>query len=139
VEEVDLGKRMAKPTSVRPVRFALESDNSNLLAPPREWSSATVSPTGNNRSLDLAPDGKHFVVFPPSTATSGDGKSTVHVTVLLDFFDELKSEGAGKITPHQMFCSGRGGQRTGSKLGPLNHAATSNSSWKSRRVCTGVR
>jgi RNA-directed DNA polymerase len=33
-----------------------------------------------------------------------------------------------------LFCSGRGGQRSGSKLDPLNHAATCNSRWKSRRA-----
>jgi hypothetical protein len=39
----------------------------------------------------------------------------------------------GKLTQrgidaaHSLFCSGRGGQRTGSKLNTLNHAATSNS------------
>jgi serine/threonine-protein kinase len=57
---------------------------------PREWSSAAVQYNSISMPLDLAPDGKRFVVFPATTATSSDGKSTVHVTVLENFFDELK-------------------------------------------------
>jgi hypothetical protein len=44
---------------------------------------------GNNWPLDLAPDGKRFVVYPPDTA-NGAEKTSVHVTVLQNFFDELK-------------------------------------------------
>jgi serine/threonine-protein kinase len=59
--------------------------DSFVVEKPREWSPAAVQYTGNTTALDLTPDGKHFVVFPTATATSG-----VHVTVLLNFFDELK-------------------------------------------------
>jgi hypothetical protein len=37
----------------------------------------------------LAPDGKHFAVFPLPEATAED-KGAVHVTFLLNFFDELR-------------------------------------------------
>ena len=40
-------------------------------------------------SMDLAPDGKRFAVFPRPEATGGQ-KGSVHVTVLLNFFDELR-------------------------------------------------
>jgi serine/threonine-protein kinase len=62
--------------------------DSFLAERPREWSPAAVPYTSNNMPLDLAPDGKRFVVHP--SATTSSGKSTVHVTVLENFFDELK-------------------------------------------------
>jgi serine/threonine-protein kinase len=40
-------------------------------------------------NLDLAPDGKRFAVLTAPEATSG-GISSVHVTMLLNFFDEVK-------------------------------------------------
>jgi hypothetical protein len=40
-------------------------------------------------NLDLAPDGKRFAVFPrPDTGDANKG--SVHVTVLMNFFDELR-------------------------------------------------
>jgi serine/threonine-protein kinase len=56
---------------------------------PREWSPAPIMLTGSYNPLDLAPDGRRFVVYPGSSAESGGARS-VHVTVLLNFFDELK-------------------------------------------------
>jgi hypothetical protein len=41
------------------------------------------------RTIDLAPDGKRFVVSPSPEATGGQ-KGSVHVTVLLNFLDELR-------------------------------------------------
>jgi hypothetical protein len=48
-----------------------------------------VEPNALNWNLDLAPDGKRFVVAPKPEAT-GRRKGSVHVTVLLNFFDELR-------------------------------------------------
>ena len=42
----------------------------------------------NSAPLDLAPDGKRFVVF--LAPESPGGRSNLHVTFLLNFFDELK-------------------------------------------------
>ena len=42
------------------------------------------------RNLDLAPDGKRFVVIPLPDPSAGEAKRPVHVTFLLNFFDELK-------------------------------------------------
>jgi serine/threonine-protein kinase len=57
---------------------------------PREWSSTFIQMTAGIPPLDLAPDGRRFVISPGSIGAAGDAKSTVHVTVLLNFFDELK-------------------------------------------------
>jgi hypothetical protein len=40
-------------------------------------------------NLDLAPDGKRFAVTLPDTPAGGE-KGTVHVTVLENFFDEVR-------------------------------------------------
>jgi serine/threonine-protein kinase len=55
---------------------------------PRPWSDRQIFYTGTS-NLDLAPGGKRFAVFStPETAPSEKG--SVHVTMLLNFFDELK-------------------------------------------------
>jgi Tol biopolymer transport system component/predicted Ser/Thr protein kinase len=55
---------------------------------PRVWSDRHIFYTGT-LNLDLAPDGKRFAVFNiPEAATAEKG--SVHVTMLLNFFDELK-------------------------------------------------
>jgi Tol biopolymer transport system component/predicted Ser/Thr protein kinase len=57
---------------------------------PRVWSDAQIRPPAVGSSpLDLAPDGKRFAVFPMSGAAAED-KGSVHVTFLLNFFDELR-------------------------------------------------
>jgi len=40
-------------------------------------------------NLDTAPDGRRFVVFAPPEFSSA-GPATVHATILLNFFDELR-------------------------------------------------
>jgi serine/threonine-protein kinase len=58
---------------------------------PRRWSTTQnldVEPTVND--LDRAPDGKRFVVARLPQAESGEAKSSVHVTFLLNFFDEVR-------------------------------------------------
>jgi serine/threonine-protein kinase len=57
---------------------------------PRLWSDVQIQePNVVYWNLDLAPDGKRFAVF-PSPDAAADRKSSVHVTVLLNFFDELR-------------------------------------------------
>lgn len=55
---------------------------------PRQWLPAQILTTGFV-SFDLAPDGKRVAVFlnaePPA-----ETKGTVHVTFLLNFFDDLR-------------------------------------------------
>jgi hypothetical protein len=57
---------------------------------PRLWSNAPILDPGPGVqwSMDLAPDGKRFAVFPKQDA--GETKGSVHITVLLNFFDELR-------------------------------------------------
>jgi len=55
---------------------------------PRSWSDKQLF-YGGASNLDLAPDGKRFAVLAQPESTSGQGGS-VHVTMLLNFFDEAK-------------------------------------------------
>ncbi len=57
---------------------------------PRPWSNTQIfEPVALQWNLDLAPDGKRFAVIPRPEAAS-EQKGSVHVTVLLNFFDELR-------------------------------------------------
>jgi serine/threonine-protein kinase len=69
------------------VDYKVEGD-SFLPSKPRLWSEKQIFYTGTS-NLDLAPDGKQFVVFAIPEAAGGE-KSSVHVTMLLNFFDEVR-------------------------------------------------
>jgi Tol biopolymer transport system component len=57
---------------------------------PRLWSNAQiVAPNLLAWMADLAPDGKRFAVIRNEEPT-GEQKGSAHVTVLLNFFDELR-------------------------------------------------
>ena len=56
---------------------------------PRPWSEKRILGLGAATNADLAPDGKRFVVLPLPEATADD-TGPVHVTFLLNFFDELR-------------------------------------------------
>jgi serine/threonine-protein kinase len=67
-----------------------ESKNESFAAgKPRVWSDYQLRDVATVPNYDLAPDGKHFAVIPNSTATAAE-KGDVHVTFLLNFFDELR-------------------------------------------------
>jgi serine/threonine-protein kinase len=66
--------------------YTVDGD-SFVAGKPRLWSSGVLSP--GNTSLDLAPDGKRFAGFPVPERTCSD-KGPVHVTFLLNFFNELR-------------------------------------------------
>jgi serine/threonine-protein kinase len=55
---------------------------------PRLWSDTQIFFPGAS-NLDLAPDGKRFAILALPEAPSGE-KGSVHITMLLNFFDELK-------------------------------------------------
>jgi hypothetical protein len=55
--------------------------------PLRRWAPIEIARTGNFRSFDLAADGR-VIAFP--VRADATEASSVHVTVLLNFFDELK-------------------------------------------------
>ena len=57
---------------------------------PRSLSNTQIfEPVAFQSNLDLLPDGKRFAVIPRPEATS-EQQGSVHVTVLLNFFDELR-------------------------------------------------
>ena len=67
-----------------------EKADSFAVDKPRLWSSTQIRyDPAFSWNLDLAPDGKRFAVLPRPDAT-GEQKGSVHVTVLLNFFDELR-------------------------------------------------
>jgi Tol biopolymer transport system component len=64
--------------------------NSFTVDKPRVWSDTQIfRPNAAMWNLDLAPDGKRFAVLPPPKL-AGDQKGSVHVTFVLNFFDELR-------------------------------------------------
>jgi len=56
---------------------------------PRTWSDKPVLRTQVTRNFDLAPAWKRMVVF-PRTAENEGPQGSVHVTLVLNFFDELR-------------------------------------------------
>ncbi|MGI8989512.1 MAG: winged helix-turn-helix domain-containing protein [Bryobacteraceae bacterium] len=71
------------------VRYTANHD-SFILEKPRQWSPALLFRPNNNAlwNLDITPDGRRFVVLAPPE--SGSEPNTVHATILLNFFDELR-------------------------------------------------
>jgi serine/threonine-protein kinase len=67
------------------------NEHSFLPEKPRLWSPAPLfRPTYNALwNLDIAPDGRRFVVLAPPEFSSAE-PATVHATILLNFFDELR-------------------------------------------------
>ena len=69
------------------VDYTIQGD-SFVAAKPRLWSETQVFNPGL-LNMDLAPDGKRFaVLYSPEPADAGKG--SVHVTMLLNYFDEVK-------------------------------------------------
>jgi Tol biopolymer transport system component len=56
---------------------------------PQVWSDTTIGLSSNFMPWDLASDGKRAVVFPGAAAATGE-RSSLHVTFLVNFCDELK-------------------------------------------------
>ena len=54
---------------------------------PREWSDKAFALTGTSTNYDLSADGKRFAVL---MEEGGDSKPPTHVTILVNFFDELR-------------------------------------------------
>jgi serine/threonine-protein kinase len=76
------------------VPYTVEN-NSFVAGKPRIWSGKPlpemVRPNGN--TFDLAPDGKRFVILP---MPKGAQETSAHITVLLNFFDELRRRVPGR-------------------------------------------
>ena len=56
---------------------------------PHLWSDQRLQNLGGALNYDLAPDGKRFAIFPELKAPAEE-KGSVHMTFLLNFFDELR-------------------------------------------------
>jgi serine/threonine-protein kinase len=67
------------------------NDHTFIPEKPRPWSPAPLFRPTNNAlwNLDIHPDGRRFVVLAPAESSSEE-PITVHVTILLNFFDELR-------------------------------------------------
>lgn len=72
------------------VRYSAD-DRSFVSEKPRLWSTAPLfRPTSPGLwNLDIAPDGQRFVVL-SSPGSGMEEPTSVHATVLLNFFDELR-------------------------------------------------
>ena len=57
---------------------------------PRIWSRRDIRNTIFSRDLDVSPDGKRFVVFPGPGPNTSAPQAGVHLTFLLNFFDEVR-------------------------------------------------
>ena len=67
-----------------------ESKNESFIGgKPRMWSDQQLQYISGNLNYDLAPDGKRFAIFPKLNAPA-EAKEAVHMTFLLNFFDELR-------------------------------------------------
>jgi len=56
---------------------------------PRLWSDQQLHNNNGVRNDDLAPDGKRFAIIPELNTRTGE-KADVHMTFLMNFFDELR-------------------------------------------------
>lgn len=103
VSELENGGKFPVWSRNRRELFYVNSDNRIMVArytakehsfvpeKPRLWSPAPLfRPTYNALwNLDIAPDGRRFVVLAPPESSSAE-PTTVHATILLNFFDELR-------------------------------------------------
>ena len=103
VSESESGAKFPVWSRNRRELFYVNSDNRIMVArytanehsfvpeKPRQWSPAPLFRPTNNAlwNLDIAPDGRRFVVLAPPESRSEE-PATVHATILLNFFDELR-------------------------------------------------
>jgi serine/threonine-protein kinase len=68
--------------------YAVKGDSFSVVGKPRVWSDTQLFGSTFVHK-DLAPDGKRFVIF-PRPAASAEAKGNLHVTFLLNYFDELR-------------------------------------------------
>ena len=85
------GHELFYETSVRGitrVEYAAKGD-SFAAGQSRPWPVGQISDAGPNSAFDVAPDGKHLAAILPAGSGSGE-KPLTELTVLLNFFDEVK-------------------------------------------------
>ena len=73
------------------VNYITSGDSFTVVGKPHVWSDTQIGGvTGSSiQNYDLAQDGKHFVVFLREKAPVAQS-GPLHVTFLLNFFDELR-------------------------------------------------
>jgi len=76
------------------VDYTVKGDSFSVVGKARQWSDTRLFPTSYVHK-DLAPDGKRFVMFPRPEAPL-ESKGNVHVTFLLNYFDELRRLAPGR-------------------------------------------
>ena len=68
------------------VSYTVRGESFEVDSKPHRWSNTQLL-----AEYDLAPDGKRFVIQDsPQAASTGEPKVSVHVTFLLNFFDEAR-------------------------------------------------
>ena len=65
-------------------------DSAFVSGTPRVWANLTLRQPFSILSFDVHPDGKRVAMFPAETADAVPESGSIHVTVLLNFFDELR-------------------------------------------------
>ena len=73
---------------IRVADYAVKG-NSFVAGKPRAWSQKTLMIARVGSTFDLAPDGKRFAVALYADRTA-EPKPITHITVLQNFFDELR-------------------------------------------------
>jgi Tol biopolymer transport system component len=66
------------------IRYTIHGESFDVQSQPRLWSNTPI--TGD---LEVSPHGNEFIVQASTGALSADEPKTVHITFLLNFFDEL--------------------------------------------------
>jgi len=61
-----------------------------LPGKPRQWIDSRIVLTGNYMPYDVMPDSKGVVAFPVADTPEGGEKVNLHLTFLVNFFDEVK-------------------------------------------------
>jgi serine/threonine-protein kinase len=74
--------------------YAVKGD-SFIPQRPRQWYGKRIANIGNAKNLDLALDGKRFVVLMPAEAAEERERQS-HVTLVMNFFDEVRRRVAGQ-------------------------------------------
>ncbi len=57
---------------------------------PSIWANKQLMELATDWNLDLAPNGKRFAAVLPRADSAAETKASVHVTFLLNFFDEVR-------------------------------------------------
>jgi serine/threonine-protein kinase len=93
------GRELFYRTVDQRIMVASYSVQSNAFIPqrPRPWYGKPIANVGDNWNLDLAHDGKRFVVLMPAEVMEAR-ESRSHVRLVMNFFDEVRrrAEGPGR-------------------------------------------